>query len=376
MSLVPFIQKDARKRWLVGLASGALVCLIVLGVMAENGWLPRTDPVSGKKTGWFGLSLPNNAASTWNPLAAPPTSPTPQLSKEYIYAGSRLLAVEDANANAAPPADLAVWRPGDGTWYILGGPGSDQFAAPWGMSGDIPVPGDYDGDGKTDLSIYRPGDQYYITLRSSDNTYYFTTYGVSTDMPIAADFDGDGRSDHALWRDSTGVFYFIASSTNTPMYAEWGMSGDKPIAADYTGDGKAEVAVWRNSDTTLYWMDLSTSQWAGISIGQSGSQPVSADYDGDGKADPAVFSGNTWTIRYSSTNTTSNITWQTGNSGSDVPGHNDYDGDGKVDIAFWRPSNGNWYIRQSATSGSLRQEAWGGIINGVADIPVPAYYRR
>ena len=39
------------------------------------------------------------------PAALP--SPTPQLSKEYIYAGSRLLAVEDANANAAPPADLA-----------------------------------------------------------------------------------------------------------------------------------------------------------------------------------------------------------------------------------------------------------------------------
>jgi hypothetical protein len=49
-------------------------------------------------------------------VTAPPPSPTPQLKVEYIHAGSRLLAVEDANANAAPPADLAVWRPSTGQW--------------------------------------------------------------------------------------------------------------------------------------------------------------------------------------------------------------------------------------------------------------------
>ena len=79
-----------------------------------------------------------------NPWVVQPTpTPTPQLSKEYIYAGSRLLAVEDAGANVAPPADLAVWRPSTGQWWVLGGPNSQQTTYQWGTSGDIPVPGDY-----------------------------------------------------------------------------------------------------------------------------------------------------------------------------------------------------------------------------------------
>src|SRR5438445_5246973 len=118
MSLIPTLDPSKRKRLLYGASAFALLFLIGLGVFAKNGWLPHTDALSGKKTGWFGrvLSEPGAAAtgskaSIWNPFAAPPPSPTPQLSKEYIYAGSRLLAVEDANANAAPPADLAVGRP-------------------------------------------------------------------------------------------------------------------------------------------------------------------------------------------------------------------------------------------------------------------------
>ena len=102
MSLMSYLEPAKRKRLLAGISAFCLIALIGVGVMAKNGWLPSTDALSGKKTGWFGKELPKNAGSTWNPLAAPLPTATPQLSKEYIYAGSRLLAVEDANANVAP----------------------------------------------------------------------------------------------------------------------------------------------------------------------------------------------------------------------------------------------------------------------------------
>src|SRR5690348_12521448 len=132
--------------------------LVTAGIFAKQGWFPSTDKLSGKRTGWFGQTVATNAPSSWNPLPMFTPTPTPlPLSKEYIYAGSRVLAIEDANASAVPPADLAIWRPGTGAWWVLSGVAngsySNYYSAGWGLTGDTPIPGDYDGDGKTDFAI-------------------------------------------------------------------------------------------------------------------------------------------------------------------------------------------------------------------------------
>src|SRR5688500_5662340 len=101
MFLGSFSTPHGRRRLLLRCGIFVLAVLFTIGVFASNGWFPGTDRASGKRTGWFGAPLAKNAPSSWNPLAMPSPTATPyQLSKEYIYAGSRLLAVEDKNANA------------------------------------------------------------------------------------------------------------------------------------------------------------------------------------------------------------------------------------------------------------------------------------
>ncbi len=91
-------------------AGVAGICLVlVLGVLAGTGiGTPIAGLFRSAGTNQDGTKTDAGLLAGLNPFAAPVPTPTPlSLSKEYIYAGSRLLAVEDAGAVASPPADLA-----------------------------------------------------------------------------------------------------------------------------------------------------------------------------------------------------------------------------------------------------------------------------
>ena len=243
------LSPRVEKHWMLftRFAGLILVALVVIGVFARNEWLPTIDPLTGRRSGWFG----NKSGDI--PTTSTVQVPTPQLSKEYIYAGTRLLAVEDANANPVLPTDLAVWRSSSGVWWVMGGSaGSQPATQAWGSPGDKPVPGDYDGDGKTDFSVYRPSSGEWYVLQSSDGTWGAVfAWGTASDIRVPADYDGDGRTDRAVWRPSDGVWYIVRSSDGANIYKTYGTIGDVPSPADYDGDGRADLPVWRNSSQTF-----------------------------------------------------------------------------------------------------------------------------
>ena len=83
-----------------------------------------------------------------------------------------------------------MWRsrPSARVWDIL--KSSTNFTTytgyAWGVSGDVPVPADYDGDGVTDVAIYRPAFGHWFILNSITGftTYSARQWGVSSDIPI------------------------------------------------------------------------------------------------------------------------------------------------------------------------------------------------
>ena len=237
-------------------------------------------------------------------------------------------------------ADVSVFRPDNGTWYL--NQSSAGFAGlTFGLSSDKIVPADYDGDGKTDIAVYRSGTWY---LNRSSQGFTGIRFGAADDIPVPADYDGDGQADIAVYRPSNGTWYLLRSQSGF-IGVQFGQNGDQPVTADYDGDGNADVAVNRSG---TWYIQGSRAGFSGVSFGDSNDKLVPADYDGDGKADVAVFrpSNGTWYLQRSQAGFTGIQFGQTG----DLPVAADYDGDGRADVAVFRPSNGVWYLNRS-TSG-------------------------
>jgi hypothetical protein len=97
----------------------------------------------------------------------------------------------------------------------------------WGVSGDIPVPADYDGNGTSDIAIWRPSTgEWWIRGQAT------VQWGTAGDIPIPRDLSG-GRAELTVWRPGTGQWFtffrfFGATGVALPTI-QWGASGDVPL---------------------------------------------------------------------------------------------------------------------------------------------------
>jgi FG-GAP-like repeat len=169
-------------------------------------------------------------------------------------------------------ADIGIYRPSNGTWYLLRSQAGFE-ATQFGFSSDVIVPADYDGDGKADLAIYRPSNGTFYVLGTATG-FSARQWGLAGDVPVPADYDGDGKTDVAVYRPSNGTFY-VLGSTSGFIARQWGLPGDIPVPADYDGDGKTDFAVYRPSNGTWYTLDSSTGFHA-VQWGVSTDRPLPA----------------------------------------------------------------------------------------------------
>ncbi|HVE60011.1 MAG TPA: VCBS repeat-containing protein, partial [Pyrinomonadaceae bacterium] len=181
--------------------------------------------------------------------------------------------------DASATTDYSYWTPDTGWWGYQGNTNSNRNFVPFGSGslGDIPAPGDFDGDGATDITVYRNSNGVWWIKRSSDQQAVAVQFGLPGDKPVVGDYDGDSISDVAVWRPSDGNWYILFMGTQSYTVVHWGQDGDKPVPADYDGDGKIDLAVFRTSTGTWYYLKSSDLSLGVLQFGLGTDKPVPAD---------------------------------------------------------------------------------------------------
>ena len=265
-----------------------------------------------------GQSVTVTAQNIWSPLAG-----------EYTLraAGARWGDRPDDNdaERTIPVWDgvlsndaLGLYRPSNANYYLdandngvidLAG-GDFQFVM--GQGSDIPIAGDWNGNGVDTIGLFRPNanvhgaNRFYldmdgdgaINLTAGDLSFFM---GQINDLPIAGDWNGDGIDEVGLFRTSTNNFYldmdgdYVIDLNGNDLRYIMGAPGDLPISGDWNGDGADEVGLFRPT-TNVFYLDVNGNGIIDLQngdlqylMGAPGDLPITGDWNGNGADEVGLF---------------------------------------------------------------------------------------
>ena len=197
---------------------------------------------------------------------------------------------------------------GSGLWD---GTPTDKFYGFGGNSGEKPIVGDWNGDGRTKVGFYLNG---FWALDYNGNGQWdgpvidrFVAFGGSSpsEIPVLGDWNGDGRTKVGYYLNGTWVLDYNGNGQwDGPVidrFYKYSIgTGEKPVVGDWNGSGTTKIGVWRNGFWALNVSGTGAYQtgvdlFYGFGSGP-GDVPLVADWNGDGRSKIGYFTGGFWVL--------------------------------------------------------------------------------
>jgi len=263
------------------------------GSVAGGGFSPVADPPQGNWDADFDYYLYKNCDNLKQGINGPsdyyreiPADAMPLLNlRQNVINNAPQTSSKDKISSFGGTGDLPVvgdWNgdgkteignyKGNGVWvldydgsYVWDGASVDKVFS-FGSSTDKPITGDWNGDGKDEIGNYKGNGMFALDQNgngawdgaSVDKVFNFAIANPSSsDLPVVGDWNGDGKTEIGIYQPITKKWYLDyngngAWDTGTDKTYQFGGTGDLPVVGDWNGDGKDEIGVYRSSTYLFY----------------------------------------------------------------------------------------------------------------------------
>jgi hypothetical protein len=184
---------------------------------------------------------------------------------------------------------------------------SSKWNASFAPAGYTPQVGDFNGDGKDDIISFSQGSTGDVWVSLSTGAGFSAAvkwhgwFAPDGEIPMAGDFNGDGKDDIVSFtQNGTGdVYVALSSGVGFVAAAVWhgwfSPAGETPGVGDFNNDGKDDIVTFTQGGTADVYVAFSngaefgdSSVWNG-SFAPAGQIPRVGDFNGDGQDDIARF---------------------------------------------------------------------------------------
>lgn len=162
-----------------------------------------------------------------------------------------------------------------------------------GFGGEVPLAGDWDGDGVDTVGFFRMGEggrpEFVLAAENVEGAgiAYRVRFGEAGDMPLVGDWDGDGRDGIGVYRPSTGLITMknALDESAADLTVRFGQPGDVLLVGDWDGDGYDAPGLYRPAEARFMVVIGKPGLYEArsVSFGAVGGTPVVGDWDGDGR---------------------------------------------------------------------------------------------